>query len=112
MSVPRDCVFPPQASATTGDDVAAARVALSFLPSRQVDAPESQNLRPDSHEQPCHPDPPEEPLALGADATQRAWATEDDGRQLTQVLVGEALEPVDAIGVVRTLDVAVPRKAP
>jgi hypothetical protein len=49
MSVPRGiCVFPPQASAT-GDDVAATRAALSFLPSGRVDAPKSQNLRPDVH---------------------------------------------------------------
>jgi hypothetical protein len=31
-----------------GDDVAATRAALSFLPSKQVDAPKSQNLRPDT----------------------------------------------------------------
>jgi hypothetical protein len=33
-----------------GDDVAATRAALSFLPSKQVDAPKSQNLRQTTQE--------------------------------------------------------------
>jgi hypothetical protein len=39
--------FPPtKGIGDYSDDVAATRAALSFLPSRQVDAPKSQNLRP------------------------------------------------------------------
>ena len=37
---------------------------------------------------------------------------ENDCRQLTQVVVGEALKPVDAISVVGALDAAVSREAP
>lgn len=37
---------------------------------------------------------------------------EDGGRQLAQVVVGEALKPERSIGVVGTLDDAVPRETP
>lgn len=99
MSVPVGFVFPPQASATTGDDVAAIRAALSFLPSGQVDAPESQDLRPDSHKKPHvaravsrrHPDPPEEPLALAADVRPVGPMAEHEQRSLGDLLVAESL---------------------
>ena len=50
MSVPPGIAcFLPRHRRLTGDDAAAKRAALSFLPSRQVDAPKSQNLRRDSY---------------------------------------------------------------
>jgi hypothetical protein len=46
MSIPPGIRVSSPGIGDYGDDVAATRAALSFLPSGQVDAPKSQNLRP------------------------------------------------------------------
>jgi hypothetical protein len=53
-------------------------------------------------------DPPEQPLALGTNATQGAWTTNDKSRHFAQLRVVEPLQPPAPVVVVGTLDMAIP----